>query len=246
VSIIISKGSLEATYPELNLANGARAVALEANLFFTFFWLDALRRKRIEHIKVATVGNPAMHIPTLVGGLPGVSALATHMMTKQMEELDIPPIDEFIEMIGDIGAGMYACNASVDMFGLGEDDFVKQIHGIITVGDFYTLAADGQIIFTEAEASRGAIWNNVDDSRLNCLDGGPQAQPGSHVSASHPSNVARIVAVSGWSGNTASRPSTAARIKSTASTRSPRSRKDHAKLFIDVNVSGWRSPNSSP
>jgi hypothetical protein len=30
--------------------------------------------KRIEHIKVATVGNPAMHIPTLLGGLPGMSA----------------------------------------------------------------------------------------------------------------------------------------------------------------------------
>jgi predicted peroxiredoxin len=65
-----------------------------------------------------------------------------------MEELDIPPIDEFIEMIGDTGAGMYACKASVDMFGLTKDDFVEQVQDIITVGDFYDLAAGGQIIFT--------------------------------------------------------------------------------------------------
>lgn len=148
VSIIVSKGSLEGIYPALIMANGARAEGMEANLFFTFFGLDAVNKKRIDHIKVATVGNPAMHMPTLVGALPGMSGLATHMMTKKMDELDIPPIHEFIEMIGDTGCGMYACKASVDMFGLDEDDFVEQIQEIITVGDFYDMAAGGQIIFT--------------------------------------------------------------------------------------------------
>ena len=148
VSIIISKGSLEGIYPGLIMANGARAEGIEANLFFTFFGLDAIHKKRIEHIKVATVGNPGMHMATLVGVLPGMSALATHMMEKKMSDLDIPPIDEFIEMIGDTGAGMYACKASVDMFGLSADDFVEQVEDIITVGEFYEQAAGGQIIFT--------------------------------------------------------------------------------------------------
>jgi peroxiredoxin family protein len=148
VSIIISKGSLEGIYPGLIMANGARAEGIEANLFFTFFGLDAIHKKRIEHVKVATVGNPGMHIPSLLGVLPGMSALATHFMNKKMDELDIPPIDEFIEMIGDTGAGMYACKASVDMFGLDESDFVDQVKEIITVGEFYDIAAGGQIIFT--------------------------------------------------------------------------------------------------
>ena len=148
VSIIISKGSLDGIYPGLIMANGARAEGIETNLFFTFFGLDAVHKKRIEHIKVATVGNPGMHMATLVGALPGMSALATHMMEKKMDALDIPPIDEFIEMIGDTGAGMKACKASVDMFGLDQDDFVEQITDIITVGEFYEQAAGGQIIFT--------------------------------------------------------------------------------------------------
>jgi peroxiredoxin family protein len=148
VSIVISKGSLDGIYPGLIMANGARAEGIEANLFFTFFGLDAVHRKRIEHIKVATVGNPGMHMATIVGLLPGMSAIATHMMEKKMTELDIPPISEFIELIGDTGAGMYACKASVDMFGLDEDDFVPQVEEIITVGEFYDKAAGGQIIFT--------------------------------------------------------------------------------------------------
>jgi peroxiredoxin family protein len=148
VSIIVSKGSLEGIYPALIMANGARAEGIEANLFFTFFGLDAINKQRIEHIKVATVGNPGMHMATLVGALPGMSALATRMMTKKMDALDIPPIAEFVEMIGDTGAGIYACKASVDMFGLSTDDFVEQVEAIITVGEFYEMAAGGQIVFT--------------------------------------------------------------------------------------------------
>jgi peroxiredoxin family protein len=148
VSIIVSKGSLEGIYPALIMANGARAEGIEANLFFTFFGMDAVHKRRIDHIKVATVGNPGMHIPSLIGALPGMSALATHMMSRKMDDIDIPPLGEFIEMIGDTGAGMYACKASVDMFGLTMDDFVPQIQDIITVGEFYEKAAGGQIIFT--------------------------------------------------------------------------------------------------
>jgi peroxiredoxin family protein len=89
-----------------------------------------------------------MHIASLIGVLPGMSAIATKMMEKKMSELDIPPVHEFIDMIGDTGAGMYACKASVDMFGFTKDDFVAQIEDIITVGEFYEKAAGGQIIFT--------------------------------------------------------------------------------------------------
>jgi peroxiredoxin family protein len=148
VSIIISKGSLEGIYPGLIMANGARAEGIEANLFFTFFGLDAIHKARHEHIKLATVGNPGLHLATMAGGLPGVSTIMTRYMNHKMEELDIPGIPEFVEMIADTGAGMYACKASVDLFGLDQDDFIEQVESIITVGEFYEIAAGGQIIFT--------------------------------------------------------------------------------------------------
>src|SRR5690242_18957363 len=85
VRIVISKGSLEGIYPGLIMANGASMEGIEADVFFTFFGLDAIGKDRIEGIKVATVGNPGMHMPTLLGALPGMSALATWMMKRQME-----------------------------------------------------------------------------------------------------------------------------------------------------------------
>lgn len=148
ISIIVSQGSLEGIYPALIMANGARAEGMEANLFFTFFGLDAIHRKRHEHIKVSTVGNPGLHVATWAGGLPGVSSVMTHYMERKMEALDIPSIPEFIEMISDTGAGLYACQASVDLFDLTKDDLIDQVEGIITVGDFYEMAVDGHIIYT--------------------------------------------------------------------------------------------------
>jgi len=148
VSIVISKGSLEGIYPGLIMANGARMEGMEANVFFTFFGLDAITKKRQASIKVATVGNPGMHIPPIVGAIPGMSFLATKMMSRKMEKLDIPPIPEFVEMIADSGAGVYGCKATVDMFGLSDDDFVPQVTGVITVGEFYEKAAGGEIVFT--------------------------------------------------------------------------------------------------
>jgi peroxiredoxin family protein len=148
VAIVISKGSLEGVYPGLIMANGARMEGIEADLFFTFFGLDAIRKDRYEKVKVATVGNPGMHLPTWLGGIPGMSAMATKMMKRQMEKIDIPPIPEFLELIGDSGAHMYACKATVDMFGLDMSSFVPQVDAIISVGEFYEKAAGGQIIFT--------------------------------------------------------------------------------------------------
>ena len=100
---MVSKVSLEGVYPALIMANGARIEGIEADLFFTFFGLDAIRKDRYEKIKVATVCNPGMHMPTWIGVILGFSVLATRMMKRQMEKIDIPPIPEFIELVARLG-----------------------------------------------------------------------------------------------------------------------------------------------
>ena len=148
VSIIISKGGLDGVYPGLIMANGARMEGIEASLFFTFFGLDAIVKKRMGKIKIATVGNPGMHMATVLGMLPGMSAMATSMMMKTMDKLDLPPVPEYIEMIADAGCKLYACKATVEMFKLKKEDFCPQVDSIINVGKFYEISAGGHIIFT--------------------------------------------------------------------------------------------------
>ena len=148
VSIVVSKGSLDGIYPGLIMANGALMEGIDATLFFTFFGLEAIIKSKMDKIKVATVGNPGMHMPTMLGGLPGMSAFATHMMKKEMEKLDIPPVGEFLEMIHDGGGGVYACKAAMDMFHYTQDDLSQHVDQILTVGEFYEKSAGAQVIFT--------------------------------------------------------------------------------------------------
>ena len=88
--------------------------------------------------------------PTMLGGLPGVEAGVSKMMRNQMEELDMPPVDEFLEMITAGGGEIYACKLAVDMFKLEKEDLHDEVDSIITIGEFYEMC-DGdrtQIIFT--------------------------------------------------------------------------------------------------
>ena len=71
VSIIISKGSLDGIYPGLIMANGARAEGIEANLFFTFFGLDAIHRKRTSTSRSPRSATPACTWRRSLGALPG-------------------------------------------------------------------------------------------------------------------------------------------------------------------------------
>ncbi len=151
VLIICSKGSLQDVYAALIMANGAVMDGIETHVFFTFFGLDAINKKKLDDLHVPTVGNPAMmrSVPTVVAGLPGFEALASTMMKKEMEKLDIPPVSELLEMIVAGGGKLYGCQLAVEMFKLKKEDFVDDLEGIITVGDMFALAEgeDSHIIF---------------------------------------------------------------------------------------------------
>lgn len=137
---VLSKATIENVYAAFIMANGARMEGIESEIFFTFFGLEAIQKKKLEHLHVATVGNPAMHIPTMLGGLPGMEAFATKMMKKEMEKLDMPPVGEFLEILSDSGCKLWACKLAMDMFHLKDEDLIDEIDDVLTIGDFYNRA----------------------------------------------------------------------------------------------------------
>lgn len=150
LGIICSKGSLDMAYPPLILANAARMGGTDVELFFTFWGLDIITKKKMGSLNVATVGNPNMHpwfhIPTFLGAIPGMSAAATWMMNREIEKLDFPPVPEFLEMVMDAGANVYGCKMSMDMMKLTKEDLVD---GAVVLGamEFMDLTENAQILF---------------------------------------------------------------------------------------------------
>ena len=148
VAIICSKGGLDEVYPALILANAARQSGIDALIFFTFWGLDAITQKKVEHLHVNLAGNPASGMPTMLAGLPGMESLAGKMMLGQMKELDLPSVGEMLQILEEAGAELYACELAMNMFKRKKEDLVPQVKDVITAGDFYDLSEGAQIIFT--------------------------------------------------------------------------------------------------
>lgn len=149
--IICSKGTLDMAYPGLILANAALMEGIDVMIFFTFWGLDMINKKKMNNLKFVPIGNPSMPIPNAIGGLPGMTNVATAVMKKEIASLDFPVVDEFLEMISDAGGKLYACKMSIDMFEnmhmMKNEDVFDRVDGIVGATDFMEMSAGGQIIF---------------------------------------------------------------------------------------------------
>ena len=151
--IICSKGSLDMAYPGLVLANAALMEGIDVTMFFTFWGLDMINKKKMNNLKATPLGNPAMAmpngmgIPNLVGALPGMTTMASSMMKKEIEKLDFPPVGEFIEMIHDAGGKMYGCQMAMDMMKLEREDLCDEVDDVIGAMEFMEMSDGAQVIF---------------------------------------------------------------------------------------------------
>ncbi len=155
LAIICSKGNLDMAYPGLILANAALGEGVETHLFFTFWGFDIITKKTMDDLKFSFVGNTAMHPPGhagigvhhMLGALPGATAAATAMMKKQLAELNVPDVPEFLDVLYASGAHLWACRMSADMNHLTTDDLYEGVEGIISASDFIELTDGAQLLF---------------------------------------------------------------------------------------------------
>jgi peroxiredoxin family protein len=155
LAIICSKGNLDMAYPGLILANAALGEGVETHLFFTFWGFDMINKQTMTDLKFSYLGNTAMHPPGHFGvampqgmaGLPGVTSMTTKMMKKQIADLDVPEVPEFLDVISASGGHLWACRMSADMMKLHEEDLYEGVEGIISATDFIELTEGAQLLF---------------------------------------------------------------------------------------------------
>ena len=147
LAIICSKGTLDMAYPGLVLANAALGEGVETHLFFTFWGFDMITKSRMNDLKFTILGNPATHMPQGLGGIPGMTAMATAKMKKSISEVGVPEVPEFLEQIVASGGHLWACRMSADMMHLDESDLYDDVEGIISAADFIEKTQGAQLLF---------------------------------------------------------------------------------------------------
>ncbi len=159
ITFICSKGDLDMVYPALIMGWAALGNGIDVTIFFTFWGLDMLRDARVDHLEIAPVANTSMKmsmmgvpsdnlgIPNIMGILPGMTWFATKLMNKKMDDLEVPPVREYMQMLVDGGAKLYGCKMTCDMMNLTMDDFIDGVQDIVTAAEFMDMTEGHQIIF---------------------------------------------------------------------------------------------------
>jgi len=154
LAIICSKGNLDMALPALVLGNAALGEGVELHLFFTFWGFDMIAKKRMHDLKFSPVGNTAMHLPVgdvrvpqALAPVPGMQAMATSMMKKQLADLGIPEVPEFLDQIVAAGGHLWGCRMSADMNKFTKSDLRDDVEGIISASDFIEKTEGAQLLF---------------------------------------------------------------------------------------------------
>jgi peroxiredoxin family protein len=158
IAFICSKGNLDMAYPALIMGWAALGNGVDVTIFFTFWGMDMIRKDRVNYLEIPPVANSSMKmsmmgvpgnlgIPNIMGILPGMTAFSTALMKKKMKALGVPPVSEYLQMLVDAGAKLYACKMSVDMMELKKEDFIDGVVDIVTAADFIDLSENAQVVF---------------------------------------------------------------------------------------------------
>src|SRR5512140_3865192 len=158
VAFICSKGNLDMAYPALVMGWAALGNGIDVTIYFTFWGMDMINKARIDKLQIPPIATSSMKmnmmgipgyigIPQWMGWIPGMTWFATTLMKSKMKGLGVPPVREYLGMLVDGGAKLYACKMSVDMFGLKKEDFIDGVQDIVTAGDFMDMTDGAQVIF---------------------------------------------------------------------------------------------------
>lgn len=152
LSLIAFSGDFDKLTAVFTLATGAAAVGYEVNIFFTFWGLDAIKRKQGR----AFVGKG--FLPRLFGFMMGGVKVAPtsrfnflgfspkifrHLMRKN----NVATLEELIEAAKALGVNLYACEMAMHVLGLEKSDFIPEVKDVLGVATFLRIAEGGQTLF---------------------------------------------------------------------------------------------------
>lgn len=152
LSIICFSGDFDKLVAAFTLASGAAAVNYEVNIFFTFWGLNVIKKKR-GHTLVGK-GFLAKTFNFLMGGKRNVPlsrlnflGISPKLMTYLMRKRNVATLDELIQASIALNVNLYACEMSMNILGITIDDYIPEIKEILGVAKFLDYSAGGERLF---------------------------------------------------------------------------------------------------
>jgi peroxiredoxin family protein len=146
IALVASKGTMDMAYPPLILASTAVSMDWEGAIFFTFYGLDIIKKSKLENLKVAALGNPAapVPVPSIIGALPGMTAVATMMMKSWIKKANVATVPELVDVCREGGIHLYGCQMTMDLMGVKKEDLIEGVE-VCGAATFLEYAAEADV-----------------------------------------------------------------------------------------------------
>ena len=152
LSLIAFSGDFDRLTAVFTLATGAAAVGYEVNIFFTFWGLDAIKRKQGRSF----TGRGFLYrvFGLMMGGLGTAPAsrfnfmgLGPKIFRYMMRRNNVATLEELLDAAKALGIHLYACEMAMHILGLEKGDFIHGVEDVLGVATFLKLSQGGQTIF---------------------------------------------------------------------------------------------------
>jgi peroxiredoxin family protein len=152
LSIVCFSGDFDKALPMLILGTGASAFDYEVNLFFTFWGLNIIKKKKgrlpygkqfLEKIFNVMMGG-RNNLPMSKFNFGG---MGPKMMQSMMKQKKIKGLEELLKDATDMGCNIYACDMAMHVMGIKREDLIDEVKDVVGVGTFIANAEGGQMLF---------------------------------------------------------------------------------------------------
>lgn len=152
LSIICFSGEFDKAVAAFTLATGAAAVNWDVRMFFTFWGLNIIKKRKGR----ASVGRGllARAFNVLMGGrsnLPlsrlNFGGISPGLMSGMMRNNNVATLEELIEAAKQLGVPLIACEMSMNILGMRKEDLDDDVPEVIGVATFLKYSEDAQVIF---------------------------------------------------------------------------------------------------
>ncbi|MDR1666837.1 MAG: DsrE/DsrF/DrsH-like family protein [Bacteroidales bacterium] len=152
LSIISFSGDFDKLTAVFTLATGAAAVGYEVNLFFTFWGLDAIKKKQGR----AFIGGTALTklLGFFMGGLRNAPVSRLNFLgaspiifRRLMRKNNVATLEELVDAAKALNVNFYACEMAMNILGLKREHFIPEVKDVLGVATFLKIADEGQTLF---------------------------------------------------------------------------------------------------
>jgi peroxiredoxin family protein len=152
LSIVCFSGDFDRAVAAFTIATGAAATNRDVTMFFTFWGLNIVKKRRGH--RWTGNGILARAFNFLMGGrnnLPlsrlNFGGISPRLMTGMMKAKNVATLDDLFEAAKELGVRLVACEMAMHILELRQEDLVEQVKEVIGVSTFLDLSRDAKILF---------------------------------------------------------------------------------------------------